>query len=88
MSLTIELPEQSVAVLEAQARAAGMPPDRYLSQIVTHALELQHRKDVENLEKHLDYMASQVAPETTAEEMESALEEALTHVRLHRHWRP
>jgi hypothetical protein len=50
--------------------------------------ERQHRRDAENLGKHLDYMASQVAPETTPEEMEAALQEALTHVRPHRSWQP
>jgi hypothetical protein len=88
MNLTIDLSEQDAAALEAQARAARMPADRYLAQIVTRALERQHRRDAENLEKHLDYMASHVAPETTTEEMEAALQEALTHVRPHRNWQP
>ncbi len=86
MNLTIDLPEQSAAELEAQARAARIPTERYLAQIVTHALERQHRQDAGNLENHLDKMASQVAPETTAEEMEAALQEALDHVRPHRFW--
>ena len=88
MNLTINLSEQSAAALEAQAHAARMPADRYLAQIVTRVLERQHRRDAENLERHMEHMAAQVAPETTAEDMESALEEALTHVRPHRHWRP
>jgi hypothetical protein len=65
-----------------------MPAERYLAHIVARALEHQHRRDAENLGKHLDYMASQVAPETTPEEMEAALQEALTHVRPHRSWQP
>jgi hypothetical protein len=44
--------------------------------------------DAENLAKHLDYMASQVAKETTVEEMESALQEALAHARPQRNWQP
>jgi hypothetical protein len=86
MNLTIDLSEQNAAALEAQARAAHMPAERYLARIVELALERQHRRDAANLEEHLDYMASQVAPETTAEQMEAALEEALTHVRPHRTW--
>jgi hypothetical protein len=88
MNLTIELPEQNVASLEAQARAARMPAERYLAYIVTRALESQRRRDVENLEKHLGYMDSHVAPETSTEEMEAALQEALTHVRPLRNWQP
>jgi hypothetical protein len=86
MNLTIDLSEQNAAVLEAQARAARMPADRYLADIVARALETQHRRDAENLAKHLDYMASQVAPQTTPEEMEAALQEALMHVRQRRNW--
>jgi hypothetical protein len=88
MNLTIALSEQNAAALEAQARAARMPADRYLAQIVARALERQHRRDAENLEKHLDYMASQVVRETTTEEMEAALQEALNQVRPHRNWQP
>jgi hypothetical protein len=64
-----------------------MPVEPYLAYIVARALERQHRRDAENLGKHLDYMASQVAPGTTTEEMEAAaLQEALAHVRPHRTW--
>lgn len=86
MNLTIDLSEQNAATLEAQARAARMPAERYLADIVARALERQHRRDADNLGKHLDYMASQVAPETTTEEMEAALQEALAHVRPNRSW--
>jgi hypothetical protein len=86
MNMTIDLSEQYAAALEAQARAARMPTERYLAHIVTRALERRHRQDASNLEHHLDYMASQVAPETTPEVMEAALAEALAHVRPHRSW--
>jgi len=88
MNLTIDLSEQNAAALEAQARAARMPTDRYLAEIVAHALERKHRQDAENLAQHLDLMASQCAPETTAAEMEAAIEEALTSVRPLRTWQP
>ena len=88
MNLTIDLSEQNAAALEAQACAARMPADRYLAHIVALALERQHRRDTGNLAQHLEYMASQVAPETTTEEMEAALQEALTQVRPHPSWQP
>jgi hypothetical protein len=86
MNLTISLSEQNAEALEAQARAARMPPERYLAEVVARALERQHFQAAENLGKHLDYMASQVDPETTSEEMEAAIQEALTHVRPQRNW--
>jgi hypothetical protein len=78
MNLTIDLSEQDAAVLEAQARAARVPAEHYLARIVERALARQHQRDAENLRKHLDYMASQVAPDTPTEEMEAALQEALS----------
>jgi len=86
MNLTINLSEQNAAVLEAQARAARTTAELYLAHIVTRALELQRHRSAETLERHLDRMASQVAPETTAEEMEAALQEALANVRPRRDW--
>jgi len=88
MSITIELSEHNAAELEAAAREARMPADRYLAKIVAHALEARQRSKVQKLEEHLDYMASQVVPGTTADEMEAALQEALAHVRQHRTWQP
>lgn len=38
MHVTIDLSEQHAVALEAQARAAHMPPERYLSRIVARAL--------------------------------------------------
>jgi hypothetical protein len=86
MNLTIDLSEQKAAALEAQARAMNMPTERYLTQIVERALDSQHRRDAAALEQHLDYMASKVLPATTPEEMETALAEALAHVRPKRNW--
>ena len=88
MNVTIGLSEQNAAELEAQARAAHMPADRYLAEVVAHALESRHRNKVQRLEKHLDTMASHGAPGTSSEDMEAALEEALHHVRQHRTWQP
>jgi predicted RNA-binding protein len=84
MDVTIGLSEQNAAELEAQARAAHMSPDRYLAEVVAHALESQHRCKVRKLEEHLDVMAAHVVPGTTTDEMEAALEEALTEVRSQR----
>jgi hypothetical protein len=42
MNVSVDLSEQSAAVLEAQARAAHMPPERCLSKIVARALRSQH----------------------------------------------
>jgi len=86
MQVTIDLSEQNAATLEAQARAARMSTERYLAYILERVLDLQHRRAAEQLEQHLDYMASQVAQEITPEEIEVALEEALAHVRPHRIW--
>jgi hypothetical protein len=41
MNVTIDLSEQNAAALEEQARAAHMPPERYLSRIVAQALHSQ-----------------------------------------------
>jgi len=86
MNLTIDLSEQKAAALEAQARAMNMPTERYLAVIVERAIESQQRRDAAALEHHLDYMASKVVPETTPEEMEGALAEALAHARPQRNW--
>ena len=84
MNLTIDLSEQVAAALEAQARAARMPTERYLAEVVARAFERQRRWDAENLGKRLDRMASQASPE----QMEAALQEALTRVRPRRRWQP
>ena len=87
MSVILELPKDVEAALASQARAARMPTERYVAHIVERALELRRRHAAQNLEQHLDSMASQVVPETTPEEMETALEEALADVRPQRRWR-
>jgi len=86
--MIIELSEHNAAVLEAHARAAHMSAERYLADLVARALERRQRRAVSELERHIVYMASQVSADTTAEEMEAALEEALTQVRPHRIWQP
>ncbi len=87
MNVTIGLSDQNAAELEAQARAARMPVDRYLEEVVAHVQwQNRHRVRSTKLEEHLDTMASHVVPGTTADEMEAALHEALDHVRQHRTW--
>ena len=88
MNLTIDLSDQNAAELEAQARAAHMQADRYLTQLVSRALETRRKNKVLNLEKHVDYRASQVGPGTMADEREAALAEALDHVRQQRSRQP
>jgi hypothetical protein len=88
MNLTIDISEQNAAVLEAQPRAAQMPTERYLAQIVERALASKQSRDRDRLERHLDYMASQVTAETTPDEMEAAISDALASVRPQRSWRP
>jgi hypothetical protein len=86
MNLTIDLSEQNTATLEAQARAARMPANDYLSKIVARVLDHQRSRNTENLDQHLAEMAARIAKETTPAEMEAALEEALIQVRPHRTW--
>ena len=88
MILTIDLSEKSAAALEAQARAARMPAERYLAQVVDRALERQHIQDAANLAEHLDTMGAHLAGDTTEQEMENALQEALMYVRPRRNWQP
>ena len=45
MNVTIDLSEQNAAALEAQARAAHMPPESYLSKIVERALHADRAAD-------------------------------------------
>jgi hypothetical protein len=42
MHVTIDLSDLNAAALEAQARAAHMPPESYLREIVERALHGQH----------------------------------------------
>jgi hypothetical protein len=86
MNLTIDITAQKAAALAAQARAMNMPTERYLAEIVERALDSRHRRDIAALDQHLDSMALEVAPNTTTEEMETALAEALADVRPRRTW--
>ena len=83
MKLTVDVSERDATILEGEARAANMPVDQYLQRLIAKALK---QKAVANLERHLDYMAAQVHPDTTTEQMEAALDEALLHVRPERRW--
>ena len=86
MAVTVELSPEKEAALASQARAAHMPPERYLAEIVERVLEIHQRRSAEMLSTHLDTMASSISPVTTSDEMEAALEEALAHVRPQRSW--
>lgn len=86
MSMTLELPKDVEAALAFQARAARMPTEEYLAKIVERAVENRRRLAAEQLSRHLDVMAGHVMPETSPEQMESALNDALAAVRPHRNW--
>ena len=86
MSMTLELPKDVEATLAFQARAAQMSTELYLAQLVERAVEGRRRNAAEQLIKHLDVLAAEVAPDTTPEQMEAALEEALAAVRPKRSW--
>ncbi len=87
MTLTIDLPEQKAAALAAQAKAMNISTESYLARIVERALDRQQIRAADALIEHLDYMASKIVPGTAPEELESALDEALEHVRPRRAWR-
>ena len=84
MNVTIELSDDNAAALACQARAAKMPTERYLADIIEGTLQRRRRWAVDRLERHLDDMASRISPETTFQEMEAALDEALVAVRPRR----
>ena len=86
MAVTVELSPEKEAALASRARAADMPTERYLTEIVEHALDIHQARASEMLRRHLDVMAARVSPDTTSDEMEIALEEALANVRPHRNW--
>ena len=86
MAVIVELSPEKEALLASQARTVHMPTERYLAEIVERALDIYQRRAAEMLEHHLDSMASTIPPEITSAEMESALEEALAHVRPRRAW--
>jgi len=65
-----------------------MPAERYLADIVARALERRQRRAATDLEAHLDIMATQVVADTTAEDLDDAIDDALRHVRPLRAWQP
>jgi hypothetical protein len=86
MSLTIDLSKEAEALLAAQARAARMRTEQYVAHVIENALKREHDRAVENLRRSLDELASSARPDTTAEEMEAAVQEALASVRPKRSW--
>jgi len=95
MSLTIELAPEEQQALEAKARARGVSPEEYARKVLRRSLLLsgrvfpapegeERRRAAERLMQQLDAMAEKVTPETTAAEMEAAIDEALAHVRPRR----
>ena len=84
--MTLELPKDVEATLAFQARAAQMPTELYLAQLVERAVEGRRRTAAAQLVKHLEVMAAEVAQIRLPEQMEAALEEALAAVRPKRSW--
>ena len=81
MSMILELPKDVEAALAFQARAAQMPTELYLAKLVELAVANRRRAAGEQLRRHLDVMADSLNPDTTAEQMEAALDKALAAVR-------
>jgi hypothetical protein len=86
--VTIDLSDKDAAVLAVLARTARMSPEGFLSHIISSALERQKSRTAEQLAHHLDMMAAQIRLDTTSEDMEAALEEALAAARPRRDWQP
>jgi hypothetical protein len=63
-----------------------MPAEHYLVHIVELAVENRRRIAAEQLGPHLEEMAECIAPETTSEQMEAALQDALAAIRSQRAW--
>ncbi|MCX6597580.1 MAG: hypothetical protein NTV70_14565 [Acidobacteria bacterium] len=88
MSMILELPNDVEAALASQARAAQMPTEQYLAQLVERALDNRRQLASEHLGSHLAEMAELVLPGTTPAQMEAALDEALDAIRPQRNWVP
>jgi hypothetical protein len=86
VSMILDLPKDVEETLACQARAVHMPAEEYVAKLVERAVENRRLAAAERLNRHLDDMASCIAPETTIEEMEAAIEEALLAVRPKRVW--
>jgi hypothetical protein len=86
MSLILELPKDVESALAFQAQAAHLSPEEYLAKLIERAVEGRRLRAAEQLRQHLDEMAESIAPQTTPEQMEAALEEGLAAVRPQRTW--
>jgi hypothetical protein len=72
MNVTIDLSEQNAAALEAQARAAHMPPERYLSKIVARALRGDESAEQLQKPKKSAYgLLAKYGPGPTGEEIDA-----------------
>jgi hypothetical protein len=76
MNVTIDLSEQNAAALEAQARAAHMPPDRDLSKIVAQALHGdQSAEQVPKPKKSAHGLLAKYGPGPTEQEIDDSRRE-------------
>jgi hypothetical protein len=71
MQVTIDLSEQDASALEAQAREAQMPPERYLSKVVERALHVGEAAEEPRKPRKSAYgLLAKYGPGPTEEEIE------------------
>jgi hypothetical protein len=79
MHVTIDLSEQDAAALEARARPAQMPPERYLRKIVAQALDDEQPAEQRLKPKKSSYgLLAQYGSGPTEEEIDESRREMLS----------
>jgi hypothetical protein len=95
--LVIHLSPEEEEALTAKARARDVSLEEYAHELLRRNLLRagsaapapegeERRQAADQLMQHLDSMAAKVAPETTQEDLESAIDEALREAGTRRHW--
>ena len=99
MSLVIDLSPEEEGALAARAHARGVSPERYARHLLRRNLLLggrllpgpegkERQRAAERLSRHIGDMAGKIAPDTSSEEMDAAIDEALTRAGTRREWAP
>lgn len=70
MNVTIDLPEQTAAALEAQARAAHVPKETYLARIVEQALQAESCGEANKPRRSAYGLLAQYGPGPTEDEID------------------